>query len=327
MIEIVELNESLLDDFIELLKCRGGGNSEIEKMVYGESKYYSGFIAYVDKVPAGCIGFVKRNLNLDELINITWFNDWFVKDCFRGLNIGKLLIQKVANYTGTSCGMISPKTSRLIGQKAGFDNDSFVFECRFPLNPIQIGYKKYFYDSKYHDSIIKRFVRTFIFKITSSYRLDFLQKCNYTSGPIKIKDEAIESRFDLLKQKPEFLKFVLGILEAQKNNKLEYWTIHQDNFWSCGFQFTTKNGICESLVLYVSNLNSHNAYSIYSNIIACVKENTKSDQINILLNGDLKNKFKINNLFYNKLAFFTFQMPAPPDKFIQHIDKDSSWRF
>ena len=75
MIEIIELNENLLDDFIELLICRGGGNSEIEKMVYGESKYYSGFIAYVDKVPAGCIGFVKRNLNIDELINITWFND------------------------------------------------------------------------------------------------------------------------------------------------------------------------------------------------------------------------------------------------------------
>jgi hypothetical protein len=327
MVEIFELNENLLDDFIELLNCRGGGNPEIERMVYSQPKFYGGFVAYVDKVPAGCIGFVKRDLNIVGINNISWFNDWYVKDGFRGLNLGKFLIQKVANYTGCSCGIISPLTSRQIGLKSGFQINSMILECRFPLSPIKIGYNMYFQNNKYQDSILKRVVRTVVFKILSGFNLAPVQKSNFIRGPIQIIIEELKSASNVLIADLEFFKFILEVLETQKNNKLNFWTIQHSDFWSCGFIFTHKNGIRECVVLYVSNLNNQNAYAIYSNIISSIKENTDADQVNILLNQNLAKKFNLNKKFIKNLAFFTFQMTTTSDSFVHHLDKDSSWRF
>jgi hypothetical protein len=327
MVEVFELNENLLNDFIDLLNCRGGGNSEIEWMVYRKAKYYGGFIAYVDKVPAGCIGFVKRELNLAGINNITWFNDWYVKDSYRGLNIGKLLIQKVANYTGGSCGIILPLASRQIGLKSGFQIDKMIFECRFPLRPMKIGYNFYYRNNNYLDSILKRIVRTVIFKLLSRYSLAPVQKSKFTFGPIQIVLNKLKNTSNFLLSDHDFFKFILDVLETQKNNKLDFWSIQHSDFWSCGFGFTHKNGIRESVVLYTSNINNQNAYQIYSNIIASIKENTNAHQVNLLLNQDLAKKFNLNKKFIKNLAFFTFQMSTSSESIIHHLDKDSSWRF
>jgi hypothetical protein len=327
MIEILDLNENLLNDFLDLLNCRGGGNSEIERMVYSQPKYYGGFIAYVDKIPAGCIGFVKRDLNRAEINKISWFNDWYVKDGFQGLSIGKQLIQKVANYTGASCGIISPLGSRQIGLKSGFQINTMILECRFPISPMKIGYNLYFQNNKYQDSLIKRVVRTVVYKLISGYNLAQVQKSKFTNGPIQIILKELKSTSNLLITDPDFFKFTIEILKYQKNNKLDFWTIQNTDFWSCGFVFTKKNGLRESVVLYVSNLNNEKAYSIYSNIISSIKENTDANQVNIILNQNLVNKFNLNNKFISSLAFFTFQMPPLAESFIHHLDKDSSWRF
>ena len=137
----------------------------------------------------------------------------------------------------------------------------------------------------------------------------------------------MKSTTNLLVTDPDFFKFIIEILECQKNNKLDFWTIQNSDFWSCGFLFTKENGIKESVVLYVSNLNSEKAYAIYSNIIASIKENTDANQINIILNQSLVNKFNLNSKFIRNLAFLTFQISPLSELYIHHLDKDSSWRF
>ena len=327
MVEIFELDTGKLRDFLGLLKLRGSCNTEIETIVYSNFKYYGGFIAYVDNQPAGCIGYVIKRLAYDSNKEILWFNDWFVAETYRGLDIGKKLLQKVATKSGLSCGIISPLQSRKVGLKSGFSIAERIMECRFPLNPYKVGYKKYFRGNFYSDSLIKRVVRAWKFKILSSFRRDDVSNCSFKKGPIDINLNIVKDLPTGFWHDNNFLLFVISVLESQKKNELDLWTIQHADFWSMGFTFLLRNKIKESVVLYTRILNGATNFSVYSSIINTLKINNEADQINILLDSYNVKKFKLNKCFIKELPFFVFGDNFKSVEFIQHLDKDSSWRF
>jgi hypothetical protein len=327
MVELRQLTKNNLKDFLYLLNQRGIVNSEIEELIYSDFNFYGGFVAYLENIPVGSIGYVKRVLNDGSLKKICWFNDWFVNQDYRGFKIGKLLIEAVMTETGKACGVVSPIASKGIATSSGYLLSNLFYECKFPLSPIKNGFYKYKRNGLYSDYFFKRIVRCVYYKLFSRYNLGKNLNANIKFGKIKIPQYSISSNLNYLFIDKEYLNNVICVLETQRKNQLEFWTIEHDLFWSCGFIFCNSNNLRESVVLYSNNLCKLNAFKIYSEILRLFRKTQNIDQLNILLNKTVLKQFNLHKIFYKELPFMTHNLPIDSISFIHHIDKDSSWRF
>lgn len=331
MIEIRELNEVNLIDFLNLLGTRGNLDYDFYSKKYVNQNFYGGFIAYIDKHPAGCLGFTKREIRInEEKKQIAWFNDWYVQEEFRGNNIGVKLLKSVGEYYGLSCGIITPENSGKIAPKAGFKlNFGLLYECKFPLKPFKIGYNKYYRNGQYSDTIFKRIIRAFVFKLKSNFNIDRCIKfpiMEFKPEYLKdIRDEK-QDNSSFLVSDSKFLGFIIDYLKKFSNVKRDFWYINMNKNLLFGFNQSLPNKTTQSVLLYASNLDADNIYQVYSQLIHSLNQTDKRiDQVNILLDFKTRTKFDLSNLFARELPFFTYNLNGQKNHFFYHIDKESSW--
>lgn len=148
MIEIKELSEQNFNHFLNLLLERGEAPEDFYKWKYLQqpiNNFPTGFIAYFDGIPLGCIGIINK-IYIDQhgyKNPATWFADWFVSNAARGKGIGLALMKKVYALSPYAFGIPGPQKAQIVAQKAGYKIQNHFNEIIIPCQPFWYGFKKY----------------------------------------------------------------------------------------------------------------------------------------------------------------------------------------
>lgn len=148
MLEIKELSEENFCIFLCLLLERGEAPENYYRWKYLRqpiNNFPTGFIAYFDGVPLGCIGIINK-IYIDQFEvkhPATWFADWFVSNAARGKGIGFALIKRVYDLTPYAFGIPGPSKAQIIAKQAGYMIQHNFYEIIIPCQPFLYGYKKY----------------------------------------------------------------------------------------------------------------------------------------------------------------------------------------
>jgi hypothetical protein len=221
MIQIVELSFQNFVDFHLLLLQRGEAPFEYYKWKYLEqpnAKFPTGFIAYLDNMPVGCIGLINRVYvgENGQSHNSTWFADWFVSSKSRGMGIGLSLMRKIVELTPFSFGVPGPKSAQIIAEKAGYSFNYGFYEIRVVARPWNYGiylrndsfYKRFLRAVKY--SILQpRVIGTRLFQV-SKFSIDSVRKSKVTTNRL-LKDT-------------DYLKWLIS-MPTDLNANREYWIL------------------------------------------------------------------------------------------------------
>lgn len=148
MLEIKELQKENFPLFINLLLERGEAPEDYYYWKYFKqpmNNFPTGFIAYFDGIPLGCIGVINK-IYIDQFNEkqcATWFADWFVSSQARGKGIGLALMKKVYDLSSYAFGIPGPQKAQIIAQKAGYKIQNHFYEVILPCNPFLYGLRKY----------------------------------------------------------------------------------------------------------------------------------------------------------------------------------------
>jgi hypothetical protein len=148
MFRIDSLNKSNFNDFVNLLRLRGEAPEDYYYWKYMEQHSYgrpTGFVAYSDSVPVGCIGVVNRTYidSNDNEVRATWFADWFVIGEDRSKGTGKALLRSVKDISSVGFGIPGPEKARKLAQSIEYGlNNDFEDYC-FLIKPFAFAKKEY----------------------------------------------------------------------------------------------------------------------------------------------------------------------------------------
>ena len=158
MLEIKELQKENFHVFINLLLERGEAPEDYYYWKYFEQPYNfnpTGFIAYLNDEPIGCIGNINR-IFLDEFgveHSTTWFTDWFVSNNARGKGVGLALMKEIYGLSAYAFGIPGPQKAQEIAIKSGYKQLNDFFEIIIPCSPFSYGFRRY------KSGVIKNFLR------------------------------------------------------------------------------------------------------------------------------------------------------------------------
>jgi hypothetical protein len=325
-IRILPLDAKNIDDFLKVLSQRKSINESFYKNKLLNDKFYGGFIAYLNDNPIGCISYVKRTVSIENKhAQINWFNDWFLIESARGMNLGVKLMKCLSKNKEILCGIITPKKSWEIALKTGLNNTTNFYEFRYPLSPAKIAWFKYKKNGQFTDSIIKRLFRVLIFFI-KTYKLTIKPKISSIKYQINTFNqqelEDFEQKHELINFDSSYLSFVVKLIISNNKNIVQIWKIKIDNILVYGYNEKIDNNLTQTVILYFSNNEPQKRIKLIRSIIKIFE---KSDIVNFILNESEINKYKITKEFYRKLPFFSTGLNLTPNSVINHIDKESTW--
>jgi len=148
MVLIKELSESNFNDFLELLKQRGEAPEDYYRWKYLKQviNYYpTGFVAYIDNEPVGCIGNINRTYVdiVGKEYPATFFADWYVTQEARGKGVGVALMKQVSNLSPFGFGIPGPSNAQSVAKKAGYFPQTGYYEVSIPCLPFKFGSQQY----------------------------------------------------------------------------------------------------------------------------------------------------------------------------------------
>lgn len=158
MIKIIELSKDNFDDFHQLLLQRGEAPRNYYCWKYLEqinNKFPTGFLAYLNDEPVGCIGNINR-IYIDEFgveHPTTWFADWFVNNGARGRGVGLALMKEIYGLSAYAFGIPGPQKAQEIATKSGYNQQYYFYEFVIPCSPFLYGFRLY------KSGVIKNFLR------------------------------------------------------------------------------------------------------------------------------------------------------------------------
>ena len=328
MLELKPLGIDNFQHFLSLLTERGEAPEDYYRWKYLDQPAYgcpTGFIAYVDNKPAGCIGIINRRYRANDGKDYpaTWFADWFVSSSARGLGIGETLMQKVRSLAVYNFGSPGPVKAQQVCANAGYTSmRSNYEEVIVYLRPFRCGYLRG------KGSLLQRFLRgvkSFMISSPAIIRLSWFESASFNkiSGPdpdLLVPGYLIDSDFSIcLNRTHEFVSW-LSQMPAKTSSGRYWWTIHEKDFFCWGFSETDFWGLQKTTVFeVVSNRNQRVEVSIFNKTLL----RNKIDAVKYISKSGLNNtiasyKYPLS-VFYNG--------PHLPIKFvISCLDKESSWR-
>lgn len=250
MIEIKELSEQNFSHFLNLLSERGEAPKDFYQWKYLHQPYTffpTGFIAYLDNVPVGCIGIINKIYVDENLVEhpATWFADWFVNDKARGKGIGLALMKKVYELSAYAFGIPGPEAAQIIAQKAGYIKQKNFTEIIIPTKPFLYGFKKY--QSGFVKSILRAIKTTiqsgYIFHDKSFETLELTSAENLSFTKTKNSFLQTQEHFDWLMKMP-----------VKEKNQRKWYKVSDKNSWMIIFVEDDSNNNKRARVIYDYNI-------------------------------------------------------------------------
>jgi hypothetical protein len=263
---------------------------------------------------------------------VAWFNDWYIRDGYRGNNFGVKLLNSVGEKYNLSCGIITPKKSGIIALKSGFLNTRNYYETRFPIRSFKFGFNKYKINNSYQDNFIKRNVRSLIFLIKSfSIKNLKTQKAKKLNFQVIKQTELFNyniyqtNKTELLTDCSNYFLFIYNALCNYKDYPRTFWCLTLDDTITLGYTEENANNIKQAVVMRFSSQMEINRKIIIPQIVNFFKDSLDVDVVNILLDKNEVEYFHVPTEFNRLLPFFTFGSNSFPDGYISHLDKESTW--
>lgn len=325
MLEIVQLDENNFPHFIKLLHQRGEAPEDYYRWKYLEQPANSqptGFIAYLEHEPVGCIGIINRTFCATDGKDYpaTWFADWFVTKSVRGKGIGELLMSEVRKKASYNFGVPGPRQAQVVCKKSGYNEMPGFSQYSFYVNSFRCGYKRFA-----GSGLVKflRGVRSGLFSLPA--KLNFHSK-NFSELIIKLQNEesnTVDSskgfvNNQCLKRNTEFMHWLKRMPVAEPA-KRQWWCITMQTVYAFGYIETDFWGLRKAVILDI------HATSISECIWNISYTLSKVGVDWILISYFMKS---LTLKHWSKTAIPLYAAtPKPLDGLhLTDLDKDSSWR-
>ena len=315
MIEIKELSEQNFSHFLNLLLERGEAPEDFYKWKYLEQPYIffpTGFVAYLDHVPVGCIGIINKIYVDENLVEhpATWFADWFVNDKARGKGIGLALMKKVYALSAYAFGIPGPETAQIIAQKAGYIKQKNYAEIIIPTKPFLYGFKKY------KSGFVKSILRAIKTTIQSGFILP------YKSFEILELTSAEKLSFTTTKnsflQTPKHFDWLMK-MPVKENNQRKWYKILDNNNFAIIFVDYDNRNLLRAKNVYFESYCSENSLKF---LLSLRKSLSKMNIV--YLQSYLHLNFKTNSILSEKVPQYSSNLYN--NNFMVNIaDKESSF--
>ncbi|MEO6550699.1 MAG: GNAT family N-acetyltransferase [Ferruginibacter sp.] len=327
MIEIRELTKESFKDFISLLSKRGRVITSFYEWKYINTTaplIASGYVAYKDNLPLGCIGKLNKNIvdQKGKIVSATWFADWYILEQSRGTGAGKALMQQVAASAKVGMGIPGPLHAQAVAAKAGYQSLHGFVEVRIPLNPWRVGLKKY------KGPLIMRSLRGLnemmiaakwphVKKVSVDLRKGF--------PPVDKWLAAIEQGLNKkihFQRTREFLSW-FSAMPFEENMVREWWYYESAEMFVTGFTDANTSGLRRSKVMELIT---------YGNdIVACINQivgilnSSAVDLVILLLPQFTATALKIPRQWLLPIPLHITLGAKILPEYLSLIDKESSW--
>lgn len=327
MLELQPLGNRNFPHFITLLKERGEAPEDYYRWKYLAQPVQNlptGFIAYLQGNPVGCIGIINRIICTAEgnEYPATWFADWFVSDVARGKGIGEKLMQEVRKASPYNFGIPGPLKAQKVCSSAGYALMPGVQEeITIYIRPFKCGYlrgngsqlKRLFRGLK---NLLIFFPRIFKIQLSSSARysqnsfLDYNALAFYSLTSVNSSNS--------LKRTKETLVW-LSLMPVSVTAERKWWTIQGEEFYCWGFFEKDFWGLRKATIFEVvsrqkmDKLISVICKTLSRNGIDTLKFLSKADHIS-------------PNVYKYRIPVF-YAGPELSEEFVlSYLDKESAWR-
>lgn len=331
MLEIKPLQESNFHAFIALLELRGEAPEDYYRWKYLDqpaSGRPTGFMAYWNDKPAGCIGIINRIFRTADGIEepATWFADWFVLEEARGYGIGVKLMSKINDQAKVNFGIPGPEQAQKTALKANYKYKKGFYDFTFYLKPYRCGYYRF------NAGPVKRILRGIKAKL--SYRKNSLPHPDpllvhgWSIGfPSAMEwmncSEAGSKGSGALVRDIEWIKWI-SEMPVSVNGKRQWWVIHTASVWACGFVEYDYWGLRKSRILDLFSLDKKVSLNELLPCILTVLEKNGHDLASFAF---MDNEFK-GGAVSTKSILPLYENAEINTEFcyLSALDKESAWR-
>jgi hypothetical protein len=325
MLELKQLSSDNFQHFLTLLMERGEAPEDYYRWKYllqPSLGHPTGFIAYIDKKPAGCIGIINRTYHADDGNDYpaTWFADWFVNDNVRGKGVGELLMKEVRKISSYNFGVPGPAKAQKVCKHAGYAEIQGFAQYTLYIKPFRCGYNRFAGSPgvKY-----LRGIKNVLF--SAPVKLNLLMAQKFDGFTLGIPNEEQWStrtnkltERTYLKRTDDFLQWVTSMPVSVPTNRL-WWSINSDELYSCGYLETDYWGLKRAVVI---DLQAHQLEESIWNITITLSQAGADWVTFCYFDKSLSLKYWTKTSLPLHAA-----TPTLTDRLhLTDLDKDSSWR-
>lgn len=327
MVTLAKLTSANFKDFLNLLVERGEAPEDYYRWKYLDQPSNgkpTGFIAYLDDQPVGCIGIINRTYQaIDHQENsASWFADWFLTEKSRGKGIGKLLMENVRRSASYNFGIPGPTTAQRVCLSAGYKPMPQAYDTILYLQPFRCGYYRG------NGSYLKRYLRglknvltslpvTFKFGFKEPAIFNRHERFNYNKiiEASQISGEVSQS----LQRNEAFVNWISS-MPISENSKRFWWTIRGSDFFCWGFSEKDFWGLNKAQIFEIISVRNKEDY------ISIICKTLVEQSMDFIKYVSESCNHHSNAIYQYPLPIY-YCGPELPNKFyLSSLDKESSWR-
>lgn len=326
MLELKPLDDHNFHHFISLLKERGEAPEDYYRWKYLDQPAHghpTGFIAYLDSEPIGCIGIINRSYCSEEgkELPVTWFADWFLTKRSRGKGVGKLLMENVRMVAPYNFGIPGPVLAQKVCSSAGYKPMSGIVEAIYYLRPFTCGYYRG------NGSYLKRLLRGLKYFATTFFWtliLAFKKPATFSKSEHRINDiveisKLYSTALPTLQRNEEFINWI-SLMPTNPKSKRYWWTIYGNGFVCWGFTEKDFWGLTKAQIFDVVSIN--NTKDNISEVCKTLKLKG-IDLVKCIIHGQ---NAHVGTTEVHALPVYYCGRELPKMFYLAGLDKESSWR-
>ena len=327
-IEISELTSQNFPDFIKLLGERGYIPADFYDWKYmdrANKGIASGYVAYKDHQPVGCIGIINK-IFVDRsgtATAATWFADWYVSTTSRGTGAGKALMNKVADTAPTGLGIPGPLQAQAVASKAGYKPLHGFIEVQIPLRPWRVGHKRY------SGTLIRRLARG-LREVKNTHgvikRVAFNSTLTFGFPPI---EQWLNAEKKGLQNRPHFqrsnsLLEWLQKMPVDDSTSRRWWHVDSNEMFAAGFIEKDTWGLQRCKVMELISFENKEADAFKS--FLSLLHTSDTDLVVLLLHQNLVADIAIPQRWQLPVPLHITATAYENPGYLSLLDKESSWR-